>query len=69
MGRMVALHSKLRRRKLTVAVAESCTGGLLAAVDPAAVGAVMAALADAGVAAATVGRVVIATSSTRVRLR
>src|SRR6266542_4350701 len=30
--RMAALHGKLRRRKLTVAAAESCTGGLLAAV-------------------------------------
>ncbi len=30
--RMAALHVKLRRRKLTVAAAESCTGGLLAAV-------------------------------------
>ena len=29
---MGALHSRLRRRKLTVAAAESCTGGLLAAV-------------------------------------
>ncbi|TMC75783.1 MAG: CinA family protein [Chloroflexi bacterium] len=29
---MGALHSRLRRRKLTVASAESCTGGLLAAV-------------------------------------
>src|SRR5437764_2620146 len=30
--RMSAIHSRLRRRKLTVAAAESCTGGLLAAV-------------------------------------
>src|SRR5207245_9952273 len=30
--RMGALHSRLRRRKLSVAAAESCTGGLLAAV-------------------------------------
>lgn len=30
--RMSALHDKLRRRKLTVASAESCTGGLLGAV-------------------------------------
>ena len=29
---MGALHGRLRRRKLTVAAAESCTGGLLAAV-------------------------------------
>ena len=29
---MSAIHSRLRRRKLTVAEAESCTGGLLAAV-------------------------------------
>jgi len=29
---MGALHSRLRRRKLSVAAAESCTGGLLAAV-------------------------------------
>ena len=29
---MGAIHSRLRRRKLTVAAAESCTGGLLAAV-------------------------------------
>lgn len=29
---MAAIHSRLRRRKLTVAAAESCTGGLLAAV-------------------------------------
>src|SRR2546427_9133422 len=29
---MLALHTRLRRRKLTVAAAESCTGGLLAAV-------------------------------------
>jgi nicotinamide-nucleotide amidase len=30
--RMAALHAMLRRRKLTVAAAESCTGGMLAAV-------------------------------------
>src|SRR5256886_17506703 len=29
---MGALHSRLRRRKLSVAAAESCTGGLLAAI-------------------------------------
>jgi PncC family amidohydrolase len=29
---MAALHPRVRRRKLTVAAAESCTGGLLAAV-------------------------------------
>lgn len=31
-GRVAALQPRLRRRKLTVATAESCTGGLLAAV-------------------------------------
>jgi PncC family amidohydrolase len=30
--RMSAIHAKLRRRRLTVASAESCTGGLLGAV-------------------------------------
>jgi PncC family amidohydrolase len=30
--RMATLHSTLRRRKLTVAAAESCTGGLLATI-------------------------------------
>jgi nicotinamide-nucleotide amidase len=30
--RMAAIHNVLRRRKLTVAAAESCTGGLLAAI-------------------------------------
>src|SRR2546430_15652039 len=29
---MGALHTRLRRRKLSVAAAESCTGGLLASV-------------------------------------
>jgi PncC family amidohydrolase len=29
---MASIHARLRRRKLTVAEAESCTGGLLAAV-------------------------------------
>ena len=29
---MAAVHARLRRRKLTIAAAESCTGGLLAAV-------------------------------------
>src|SRR3982074_32723 len=33
--RMAAIHNKLLRRKLTVAAAESCTGGLLAAILPA----------------------------------
>ena len=31
-ARMTTLHDRLRRRKLTVATAESCTGGLLGAV-------------------------------------
>ncbi|HEX9496208.1 MAG TPA: CinA family protein [Candidatus Limnocylindria bacterium] len=31
-ARMGELHPKLRRKKLTVACAESCTGGLLAAI-------------------------------------
>jgi len=31
-SRIGAIHTRLRRRKLTVAAAESCTGGLLAAV-------------------------------------
>jgi len=31
-ARMAALHERLRRRKLTVAAAESCTGGLLGAI-------------------------------------
>ena len=31
-ARMKPLHTVLRRRKLTVAAAESCTGGLLAAI-------------------------------------
>ena len=31
-GRMEALQKRLKRKKLTVATAESCTGGLLAAV-------------------------------------
>jgi PncC family amidohydrolase len=31
-ARMAALHDKLRRRKLTLAAAESCTGGLLGVV-------------------------------------
>jgi len=30
--RMAKIHTKLRRRKLTVAAAESCTGGLLGAI-------------------------------------
>jgi PncC family amidohydrolase len=29
---MSAIHDKLRKRRITVAVAESCTGGLLAAI-------------------------------------
>jgi PncC family amidohydrolase len=32
MARMATIQPKLRRRKLTVAAAESCTGGLLSAV-------------------------------------
>jgi len=31
-ARMAPIHEKLRRRRLTVAAAESCTGGLLGAV-------------------------------------
>ena len=31
-ARMKTLHERLRRKKLTVAAAESCTGGLLAAI-------------------------------------
>src|SRR5207237_2593517 len=31
-ARMRPLHARLRRRRLTVAAAESCTGGLLASV-------------------------------------
>jgi len=31
-ARMGPIHERLRRRKLTVAAAESCTGGLLATI-------------------------------------
>lgn len=54
---------------LALAFDPQTSGGLLAAVDPAVAVTVMACLADAGVPAATVGRVVAATSPTRVWLR
>jgi len=55
--------------RLALAFDPQTSGGLLAAVDAAAASALLQALVDAGVAAAVIGRVIPASTSTRVRLR